>query len=64
MELELSNDQRRVLNYLQAGLDAFTGCCEQGQYGARLRVLASLRRAGLIDHHDQPIGATRFAAAS
>lgn len=63
MELELSNDQKRVLDYLQAGLDAFTGCCEQGQFGTRLRVLASLRRAGLIDRHDHPVD-SRLAAAS
>lgn len=54
MELELSSDQQQVLGYLQSGLDAFTGCRERGQYGVRMRVLASLRRMGLIDHHDHP----------
>ncbi len=56
MNPELDHDQQRVLRYLQAGLDAFTDCCERGQYGARMRILASLRRAGLIDHHDHLIG--------
>ena len=57
MDLELSDDQRSVLSLLHQGHDAFTGCCERGHYGARLRVLAPLRRRGLIDHRDQPIGA-------
>jgi hypothetical protein len=57
MHLELSNDQLIVLDHLGKGLDPFTGCCARGDYGARLFVLASLRRLGLIDHRDRPIAA-------
>lgn len=53
MHLELSSDQLIVLAYLGRGLDPFTGCNARGDYGARLFVLASLRRLGLIDHRDR-----------
>jgi hypothetical protein len=57
MHLELNDDQRLVLDYLREGLDPFTGCKARGDCGARLLVLASLRRLGLIDHHDRLVPA-------
>jgi hypothetical protein len=55
MDTALTEDQRRVLECLCAGGDPFEGCHERGHFGARMQVLAALRRAGLIDHHDHPL---------
>jgi len=39
-----------ILRHIAAGRDAFTGCAANGDFRARLQMLAQLRRAGLIDH--------------
>lgn len=53
MGVALSEDELQALNYVASGLDAFTGCCASGDFGKRMRTLAALRRAGVIDHSNR-----------
>jgi len=53
MDLELSAEQLAVIDALRFDRDAFENCSAPGQCGSRLRVLASLRRLGLIDHRNR-----------
>ena len=58
-EMELS-----ALHNIAAGRDPFGECHIRGDYGKCLLTLASLRRAGLIDHHDKLTDAGRGVLTS
>ncbi|MBL6749164.1 MAG: hypothetical protein ISP90_01515 [Nevskia sp.] len=50
MIMALSQHELQALNYLAASQDPFAGCSACGDFGKRMQALASLRRAGMIDH--------------
>ena len=52
MDLGLSETELMVLQAISEGHDPFGICHVSGDYGKCMLTLASLRRAGLIDHHD------------
>ena len=52
MNSSLSDDEMQALAHIAGGRDPFTGCNANGDFGKRMRILAALRRAGVIDHHD------------
>jgi hypothetical protein len=51
--MALDEQELQALHYIAAGQDPFAGCCASGDFGRRLRILAALRRAGMIDHGNQ-----------
>lgn len=61
MEAGLGEAELMVLHDIAAGRDPFAGCHMRGDYGKCMLTLASLRRAGLIDHHDHLTDAGRGA---
>ena len=53
MDTNLSELELQALHDIAAGRDPFGVCHARGDYGRCMLTLAALRRAGLIDHHDQ-----------
>ncbi len=52
MDMVLNEDAQAVLQAISEGRDPFGICHVRGDYGKCMLTLASLRRSGLIDHHD------------
>lgn len=53
MDMNIGETEMLALHDIAAGRDPFCGCQVRGDYGRCMMVLAALRRAGLIDHHDR-----------
>ena len=64
MRLNLNEPELMALLDIAAGRDPFGACQVRGDYGRCLLTLAALRRAGLIDHHDQLTDAGRGVLTS
>lgn len=59
MDVTIGETELNALHDIAAGRDPFNGCHVRGDYGRCMLVLAALRRAGLIDHHDHLTDAGR-----
>ncbi len=64
MNLGLSEMELSALHNIASGRDPFGECHARGDYGKCMLTLAALRRAGLIDHHDQLTDTGRGALTS
>ncbi|MDE0855510.1 MAG: hypothetical protein OSA97_13915 [Nevskia sp.] len=53
MNQGLSESELTALHCIAAGRDPFGQCQARGDFGKCMLALASLRRAGLIDHQDR-----------
>ena len=64
MNSGLSEMELAALHNIGEGRDPFGECHARGDYGKCMLALASLRRAGLIDHHDHLTDAGRGVLTS